>query len=74
MKTSSKILIGLLSTILIVMIAVFVDIKVFGEHRSMRVDTSKMKDIFIDDFKYVRVDDFKSLKLSDSDRNYFRYV
>ena len=74
MKTSSKILIGILSTILIVMIAFFMDIRVFGEHRSLRVDASITEDIHIGDFKHVQVDHFKSLKIADSDRNYIQFV
>lgn len=74
MKTSSKILTALLSTILIVIIAFLLDIRVFGEHRSLRADTSKTEEILIGDFKHVRVDHFNSLKVAQSDRNYIQYV
>ena len=74
MKTSSKILTGLLSTIFIVILAIIFDFRVFGEHRSDRADTSKTEDILIGDFKHVRLDHFKSLKIAHSDRNYIQYV
>lgn len=74
MKTSSKILIGLLSTILIVMMAFFIDIRVFGEHRSERMNERKTENFPVGDFKHVHVDDFKSFKIIHSDKKYIEIV
>lgn len=75
MKTSSKILTGLLSTIFIVIVAIFVDIRVFGKHKSERyfVETRKEK-YQLEDFTHLYVDEFKSLKIVYSDKNYIEAV
>jgi len=71
MKTSNKILIGLLSTIFFVMMAFFLDIRVFGERRSW--DNKPItKDIPVGEFAHINVDKFKTLKIVRSDKNYFQ--
>ncbi len=74
MKTSSKILIGLLSTILIVIVVFLLDIRFFGEHRSSQTDNYKTTDIAISNFKHLLVDQFKFLKIAKSDSNYIQFV
>ncbi len=74
MKTSSKILIGLLSTILIVIVVFLLDIRFFGEHISSQTDNYKTTDIAISNFKHLLVDQFKFLKIAKSDSNYIQFV
>ena len=74
MKTSSKILTGVLSTILIVILAIIFDFRVFGERRDERFSISKSEEIPLGSYKHVYVDHFKSLKITNSDSSYIEYV
>ena len=74
MKTSSKILTSLLTIILMVIVAIFLDFRVFGEHKSDREGIKKTENIAIGNFKHVRLDHFNSMKIARSDRNYIQFV
>lgn len=74
MKTSNKILIGLLSTILFVMMAFMLDIRVFGEHRSERMTERKSKNLPVGDFKHIKIDNLRSIKISPSETNHIHFV
>lgn len=74
MKTSSKILTALLSTILMVIVAIFLDFRVFGEHRSDWANSARTEDIVIGEFKHLRIEHLKSLKIAHSDKNYIQFV
>jgi len=74
MKTSSKILIGLLGTILLIIAAFQLDVRVFGEHRSHRFAISKTENYPIGNFKYVKLDRLKNFKFEYSDSNSIQFV
>lgn len=73
MKTSNKILIGLLSTILFVMMAIFLDIRVFGEHRTERYANAKTESLPIEDYHHVVIDNLNSISISPSETNHIEY-
>lgn len=75
MKTSNKLLIGLLSTILLVISAMFLEIRVFGEHRSERFVESKSEKLPIDDFKHVAIENTKSIEIATTtESNHIHFV
>lgn len=74
MKTSNKILIGLLSTILFVIMAFFFDIRVFGEHRNERRAIAKTENLSVGNFKHIEIENLKSIKIAPSDTNNIQFI
>lgn len=73
MKTSNKIFIGLLTTIFMVIMAIFIDIRVFGIHRSERFASAKTENISIGDFHHLRVEGSFRLNVAPSDKNLIQF-
>ncbi len=74
MKTSNKILIGLLSTILFVMMAFILDIRIFGEHSSERFTEAKSENLPLEDFRHVVIENLRNIKISPSESNHIYFV
>ena len=74
MKISNKILIGFLSTIFIVMAAMFLHVRVFGERKSERFKVSKTENLPIGEFSHVQIDNIESLQISPSETNHIHFI
>jgi hypothetical protein len=81
MKTSSKLLIALISAIFAVTIAMFIDVRVFGTHRSnwSGITANHEKKINLGEFKHIRFsqdnssDRKHSISIIPSDSNFLKY-
>ncbi len=74
MKTSNKLLIGLLSTIFFVIMAFFLDIRVFGEKWRERSAETKTENFPLEDFKHIEIEKLKSIKISPSEANRIQFA
>jgi hypothetical protein len=80
MKTSNKVLIGLLTTIFLTINAVFIDIRVFGVHRDERVTPTFEQTFRLENFtnlKFVNMTRNQrkpTLEIFRSDSSYIRFV
>ena len=74
MKTSNKILIGFVATIFIVITAAFIDIRVFGVHRSVDNRTKKTYNFDLGQYKYLKVDNVPSLEIRPSSTNHLNFI
>lgn len=66
MKTSNKILISLLVTIFISISAIFIDVRVFGEHKSNKSIVKNVENYPLDNFRHIIVEDHTVSKISPS--------
>jgi hypothetical protein len=74
MKTSNKILLGLLTTIFLFITAVFIDIRVFGVHRSERNMIKKTHNIDLGNYKYLKTKNINSLEIRPSANNHLNFI
>jgi hypothetical protein len=74
MKTSNKLLIILVSLIFIVTSAIFLDIRVFGTHRSENNPTTTVYNKAIGDYRYLVVEDVGYLEIRPSTNNHISYT
>ena len=74
MKTSNKIMIGLLSTIFFVMVVMGLDVRVFGERRGDRFKISKTENLPIGAFKHITIDNIRSFKIAPSDTDHIQFI
>ena len=74
MKTSNKILIGLLTTIFLIITAMFIDVRVFGVHRSESNPVTKTENINLGNYKFVKVVNIPSLEIRPSDYNHLNFI
>lgn len=56
------------------MIAVFLDIRVFGEHKSERRAEAKGENLSVGEFKHVEIDNLASINISPSETNHIHFV
>ncbi len=73
MKTSSKLLIGLLTAILMVMSAIFIDIRVFGLHGDERFTKNFSEDFPLENFSHVIIENVPMVEIDRAERNYIRF-
>jgi hypothetical protein len=74
MKTSNKLLITLISLIFIITSAIFLDIRVFGTHRSENNPVTKAFNKTIGDYRYLVVEGVRYLEIRPSDGNHISYT
>lgn len=74
MKTSNKIFIGLLATIFLLMNATFVDIKVFGVHRSTDNRAKKTYNHDLGNYRYLKAVNLPSLEIRPSSKNHLNFI
>lgn len=74
MKTSNKILLGLLTTIFLFITAAFIDIRVFGVHRSERNIIKKTHTIDLGNYKYLKTKNINSLEIRPSANNHVNFI
>lgn len=74
MKTSNKILIGLLTTIFLIITAMFIDVRVFGVHRSEKYSVKKTENINLENYRYVKAVNIPSLEIRPSDHNHLKFI
>lgn len=74
MKISNKILVGLLATIFLTITAAFIDIRVFGVHRSENNRVKKTENINLGNYKYVKVLNIPSLEIRPSEHNHLNFI
>jgi len=74
MKTSSKILIGLLSTIFLIMSAMFIEVRLFGLHGDERFTKTFTTDFPLESFSHVVIENSGSINISQGDKNKIEFV
>ena len=74
MKTSSKILIGMLSTIFLIMSAMFIDVRLFGLHGDERFTKTFTTDFPLESFSHVLIENSGSINISQEDKNNIEFV
>ena len=74
MKISNKLLIGLLTTIFIVITAAFIDIRVFGVHRSANNPAKKTYNFDLGSYRYLKAVNVPSLEIRPSTKNHLNFI
>lgn len=73
MKTSNKLLIGLLTAILMIMSAIFIDLRLFGLHGEERFTKNYSEDFPVDNFSHVIIENAGMIEITGADKNYIHF-
>ena len=74
MKTSNKLLIVLVSLIFIITSAVFIDIRVFGTHRSVDNRPKKTYNENLGNYKHLVVENVRYFEIKPSEQNHLNFT
>lgn len=74
MKTSNKIFFGIVATIFLVTTAAFIDVRVFGVHRSDVKVVKKTHNVDLGSYRHVKLVNVPSLEIRPSSTNHLNFV
>ena len=74
MKTSNKIFFALVATIFLITTAAFIDVRVFGVHRSKVKVVKKTHNIELGNYRHLKLVNVPSLEIRPSSKNHLNFI